>query len=75
MPNRDGTGPWGNRGYRGWRCRRDEFVPAYGRRFEQRVPFAESSLTKEDEKKFLEIELKEIEKEKQETERRLKELE
>jgi len=48
MPGRDGTGPICAQG-RGWRCRR-----AYGRDFAQRV------LTKEDEKRMLEEELKDI---------------
>jgi len=78
MPYRDGTGPYGqgsltgrglgpceggsSRGF-GWRCKR-RFLPA-----------EPVHLTREEQKKILEAELKEIESEKQEIDKRLKELE
>ncbi len=71
MANQDGTGPSGmgpltgrgfgpcNRGLRG----------GFGRRFRQPV-----TLSKEEEKKILEAEIKSIEEEKKEIEKRLKEI-
>jgi len=59
------------------------FGGGFGRRWSQGLPFAEpvdlrypeqAALTKEEQKKILEAELKEIEEEKQEIEKRLKEL-
>jgi len=65
MPWGDGTGPWWAQG-RGWRC---------WRRYPRGFPvFEPLNLTKEEQKKILEAELKDIEIEKQEIEKRLKEL-
>ena len=77
MPNRDGTGPSGQgpltgRGLGPCGCgMRRGFGRGYGRGFGFRRQVA---LTKEEEKKILEAELKEIETEKQTIEKRLKEM-
>jgi len=84
MPGLDGTGPFGEPN---WPCRRmygrgAAFRSGFGRSFDrgfgyaQRARFTEPvTLTKDDQKKILEAELKEIELEKQEIENKLKELE
>jgi hypothetical protein len=72
MPRLDGTGPWWAQG-RSWRCWR-----AYGRGAGWRwrnIPILEpTTLTKDQQKTFLEEELKEIELEQQEIKKRLAEL-
>jgi len=75
MPGQDGTGPLGlgpltGRGFGpcGWGIRRG-FGRGYGRGFGFR---RQVTLTKEEEKKILEAELKEIDLEKQEIEKRIK---
>jgi hypothetical protein len=78
MPWGDGTGPSWAQG-RGWRCWRASGYPAfgrgfYGRRFYLDEPVEPIILTKEEQKKVLEAELKEIEVEKQEIENKLKEM-
>lgn len=72
MPRGNGTGPYGCGCGCGHEMRR-EFSRGYGRDFGggYRNP---STLTKEEEKKILEAELKEIDSEKQEIEKRLKEM-
>ncbi len=79
MPGQDGTGPIGNgpltgRGLGPCGCgMRRGFGRGFGRGFYWR--YAEpAALTKEEQKKILEAELKEIEAEKQGIEKRLKEL-
>jgi len=77
MPRQDGTGPLGQgsmteRGLGPCGCgMRRGFGRGYGRGFGFRRQVA---LTKEEEKKILEAELKEIETEKQAIEKRLKEM-
>jgi hypothetical protein len=77
MPGQDGTGPLGQgpltgRGLGPCGCgMRRGFGRGYGRGFGFRRQVA---LTKEEEKKILEAELKEIETEKQTIEKRLKEM-
>jgi hypothetical protein len=77
MPGQDGTGPLGQgpltgRGLGPCGCgMRRGFSRGYGRGFGFRRQVA---LTKEEEKKILEAELKEIETEKQTIEKRLKEM-
>ena len=77
MPGQDGTGPLGQgpltgRGLGPCGCgMRRGFGRGYGRGFGFRRQVA---LTKEEEKKILEAELKEIDLEKQEIEKRLKEM-
>jgi len=79
MPWGDGTGPWWAQG-RGWRCWRRFGYPGFGRGFYRREFYLDEpvfepiTLTKEEQKKILETELKEIELERQEIEKRLKEL-
>lgn len=78
MPRRDGTGPMGQgpltgRGL-GPCARGSAFGRGMGRGFGPR--YAEpAALTKEEQKKVLEAELKQIDIEKQELEKRLKEME
>ena len=77
MPGQDGTGPSGlgpltGRGLGPCGCgMRKGFGRGYGRGFGFR---RQVTLTKEEEKKILEAELKEIDLEKQEIEKRLKEI-
>ena len=77
MPGQDGTGPSGlgpltGRGLGPCGCgMRRGFGRGYGRGFGFR---RQVTLTKEEEKKILEAELKEIDLEKQEIEKRLKEI-
>lgn len=77
MPGGDGTGPYGTgpvgwgRGPCGLGSRR---ARAFGFRFWQR-PVQQLTLTKDEQKKILEAELKDIEAEKQAVSKRLKELE
>jgi len=84
MPWGDGTGPWWAQG-RGWKCwRRFGLGPGFGRGFYWRrfyldepmssPAFEPITLTKEEQKKILEEELKEIEAEKEAIEKRLKEM-
>lgn len=83
MPWRDGTGSWGygpmaGRGRgpcgRGMASRRG-FCMGYGWRYWQGVPVAEpAALTKDEQRRILDAELKDIEAERQEIEKRLKEL-
>jgi hypothetical protein len=77
MPWRDGTGPWWAQG-RGWRCWRASGYPAFGRGFYGRRIYWDEpesiTLTKEEQKNILEAELKDIEAEKQEIEKKLSEL-
>jgi len=77
VPGMDGTGPLGQgpltgRGFGPCGCgMRRGFGKGYGRGFGFR---RQVTLTKEEEKKILEAELKEIDLEKQEIEKRLKEM-
>lgn len=79
MPGGDGTGPYCDPN---WYCRRiygrgAAFRGGFGRgrgRYWQRFPVAAVTLTKEEQQKLLEAELKEIEAEKQGVEKKLKEL-
>jgi len=77
MPGQDGTGPLGlgpltGRGLGPCGCgMRRGFGRGYGRGFGFR---RQVTLTKEEEKKILEAELKEIDLEKQEIEKRIKEM-
>jgi hypothetical protein len=80
MPTQDGTGPAGQGPMTGrglgpcGRGLRRGFGRGLGWRCWGRFPYAEPiSLSKKDEKKILEAELKEIEAEKREIEKRLKE--
>ncbi len=80
MPWGDGTGPWWiqGRNIRGfWRCWRfGRGFGWFGRGFRWRSfwPFRDYELTKEEEIKILEAALKDIEVEKREIEKKLKEL-
>jgi len=72
MPGGDGTGPWWVQ-EKNWNCR-STFGQRYGFRW-QRVPITKPVIvTKDQQKNILKEELKEIEAEKQEVEKRLKEL-
>ena len=76
MPKRDKTGPSGvgpGTGLGRGGCR-GAFAGRYGCCGYGRMRGTPAALTKEDEKKVLEIELKDIEAEKQAVEKRLKEL-
>ncbi|MDH7517811.1 MAG: DUF5320 domain-containing protein [Candidatus Thermoplasmatota archaeon] len=72
MPCGDGTGPWWTQ-ERYLRCWR---TPGFGRGWRYRIPITEPLiLSKEEQKKILEEQLKELEIEKQEITKKLKELE
>ncbi len=83
MPGMDGTGPFGDSN---WPCRRiygrgaafrggAGFGRGFGWRYSQRFPATEPvALAKDEEKKILEAELKEIEAEKLAIEQKLKEM-
>jgi hypothetical protein len=72
MPYGDGTGPWWAQ-EKNLKCERT-FGRGYGLRW-QRIPITKPViLTKDQQKSMLEEELKEIDAEKQEIEKRLKEL-
>ncbi|MDD5253645.1 MAG: DUF5320 domain-containing protein [Candidatus Nanoarchaeia archaeon] len=79
MPRQDGTGPEGlgsltGRGLGPCGCgMQRRYVRGFGRGFKARSR-APAVLTKEEEKKILEADLKEIDLEKQEIEKRLKEM-
>jgi len=87
MPGNDKTGPLGQgkmtgrglgpcgQGFASRKRFRQGFGRCFGRRFEQFTPeFENAALTKEDQKKVLEAELKELESEKEEIKKSLKEL-
>jgi hypothetical protein len=72
MPCGDGTGPWWAQ-ERNWKCR-STFGRWDGFRWQRMLITEPVPVTKDKQKKLLEAELKEIETEKQECEKKLKEL-
>jgi len=77
MPGQDGTGPlgYGPLTGRGWGPCGGGMRRGFGRGFGRGLGFRRQlTLTKDEEKKILEAEIKEIELEKQEMQKRLKEL-